>query len=493
MTQTAKPAVGVEQVLEAIKPIAAQVTAVAEAQVSMRKEWDDHKKAVATPQYTNGVDPALFHISRGPLAKDSAPYSFIRAAALANKYLEPEQAKYEKHVSDSLKKAMPRLGRDVGAHPQSFLVPFSSYHMPAPESDEDARNVTEAFVRVKAWDQSQFDPVEAERAYARAGLGGYFKKAMGTVSSTAGEALIGFPTLGELIDLQRNMEAFSNAGAREIGLPENGRISFPRQTAGATAYWIPEANTITESQQTTGNLLLEAKKLAVFVKVNNELLKFAPSPGTEGFIRYDMARVSALKADLAMLEGTGGAQIKGLIKYDTASSWTSGTDKVLLLTAGVAGANGDTMQAGDVFRLMEALPDEIEATAWIMRRQLYSALVQRQADAVAAGDQKGLFLFGVNREAGNGIGGTLGGIKAVKSSQVSVTRSKGSASNLTYAATGYFPDWIIGRFGVMEFLSNGLGDTPFQNDQTWLRGIQRLDAGPRHLASFAWMDTLQVA
>ena len=32
-------------------------------------------------------------------------------------------------------------------------------------------------------------------------------------------------------------------------------------------------------------------------------------------MRFDMARAAALKADLAMLEGTGGTQIKGLITY----------------------------------------------------------------------------------------------------------------------------------------------------------------------------------
>ena len=52
----------------------------------------------------------------------------------------------------------------------------------------------------------------------------------------------------------------------------------------------------------------------MFVKVNNELMRFA-SPSAEGLVRLDMARVAALKADLAMLEGTGGTQIKGLLTY----------------------------------------------------------------------------------------------------------------------------------------------------------------------------------
>lgn len=47
--------------------------------------------------------------------------------------------------------------------------------------------------------------------------------------------------------------------------------------------------------------------------------------------------------------------------------------------------------------------------------------------------------------------------------------------------------------GVMEFLASGHGDTALANDQTFLRGIQHLDAGPRHQASFVLCDQLLVA
>src|SRR5207247_4903329 len=129
---------------------------------------------------------------------------------------------------------------------------------------------------------------------------------------------------GELIDLQRFLEAVASAGAQEIGLPPNGRSQFPKLSGGSTAYWIGEASSITESTPSTGNLDLQAKKLGIFVKINNELLRFA-SPSAEGLVRMDMARVAALKADLAMLEGTGGTQIKGLITYSDITTHTAST------------------------------------------------------------------------------------------------------------------------------------------------------------------------
>jgi hypothetical protein len=59
-----------------------------------------------------------------------------------------------------------------------------------------------------------------------------------------------------------------------------------------------------------------------------------------------------------------------------------------------------------------------------------------------------------------------------------------NCTDLTYVVLGYFPDWIVARMGVMEFLASGLGDSALQNDQTYLRGIQHVDAGPRHLRCY---------
>ena len=60
----------------------------------------------------------------------------------------------------------------------------------------------------------------------------------------------------------------------------------------------------------------------------------------------------------------------------------------------------------------------------------------------------------------------LYGTRVVRSSQVSNTRAKGTGTDLTYILLGYFPDWVVARMGVMEFLASGLGDTALQNDQT---------------------------
>ncbi len=416
----------------------------------------------------------------GPVCADSAGYSVLKAAAFALGFVGPEQAKEEIHAHHQLRDLYASYGFMPHHGQQSFLVPLASAHLPVFEP-QGLRLRDELHQKMTA-QAARFDPDEADWIARRAGGVNPRFKALGTTDDTAGGTFVPLPMLGELIDLQRSMEVFASAGAREVALPPNGRVQFPKLTAASTAYWVGEGSPITESQPATGNLDLQAKKLGVFVKLNNELLRFA-SPSAEGLVRFDMARAAALKADLAMLEGTGGTQIKGVISYSGITTHVAST----------TGANGDTFTPADVALMESKLPDAVDApTAWVMRKAMFAALMNRRADAVTASDGKGPFLFR-NTDATAGPPAELYGTRVVRSSQVSAARTKGSGTNLTYILLGYFPDWVVARMGVMEFLASGLGDTALQNDMTYLRGIQHIDAGPRQAASFVLCDTLVVA
>src|SRR6476620_3996665 len=363
----------------------------------------------------------------GPVCADSAGYSVLKAAAFALGFVGPEQAKEEIHTHQQLRDLYAGYGFTPHHGQQSFLVPLASAHLPVFEP-QGQRLRAELRQKMTA-NAAKFDPDEADWIGRRLNP---HRKALGTTSDTAGGTFVPLPMLGELIDLQRSLEVFATAGAQEVALPPNGRVQFPKLTAASTAYWVGEGNAITESQPTTGNLDLQAKKLGVFVKLTNELLRFA-SPSAEGLVRFDMARAAALKADLAMLEGTGGTQIKGLITYAGIATHTAST----------TGANGDTFTPADVALMDSKLPDAVDApTAWVMRKAMFAALMNRRADAVSLADGKGPFLF---RDTGAAAAppADLYGTKVVRSSQVSAARVKGSGTNLTYILLGYFPDWRV--------------------------------------------------
>ena len=465
----------VEQVLTQVKELKTTIE-------TQGKELTALKEKASQPVYPSGIDPArLFYAVNGPIPKDSEGYSIMKAIAWAQKWITRDECKLEADTHDKLKDWYTRKGFAVYHQSGSILVPFSTKHMPPPETDAESKLVNETRMQIKAH-QGKFDPDEAE--WVNKKLSGHFTKALGTIADSAGGVLVGFPTLGELIELQRNMEVFPKAGASEIALPANGRIQFPKLTGGSIAYAVGEAAAITESTQATGYLDLVGKKYAVLTKLNNELLRFA-SPTTEGLVRMDMSRQAALKMDLDMLEGTGGTAIKGLLTYNGQTAWSQGNDKLITYTV-----TSNTFQPNDPADMEANMADEVgEPTAWLMRRNMWAKIRNRRWDTITTGDAKGGFVFNLGREAREGIPLELEGVPVVRSSQISNTRGTGAQ---TYVVLGYFPDWVIARFGIMEFLATGLGDTPFVNDQTWLRAIQTCDAGARHASSFVFADAITI-
>lgn len=424
------------------------------------------------------VDRRVPWVTAGPVGQDSAGYSVLKAAAFALGFVGPDQAKEEIHTHNQLRDLYASYGFSPHQGQQSFLVPLASAHLPAFEPQ--GLRLREELRQKMSAQAKRFDPDEADWINRRLGLR---SKNLNTTNDTQGGTFVPHPMLGELIDLQRSLEVFAAAGAQEVALPPNGRVQFPKLTGASTAYWIGEGYPITDSQPSTGNLDLHAKKLAVLVKINNELLRFA-SPSAEGLVRFDMVRAAALKADLAMLEGTGGTQIKGLLTYAGIGNHPASTP----------GTDGDTFEPADVALMEAMLPDAVDApTAWVMRKAMFAALMNRRTDVLADGDGLGQFLFRQERGTSSAPPSDLYGTRVIRSSQVSATRTKGDGTDLTYMLLGYFPDWVIARMGVMEFLASAHGDTAIQNDMTFLRGIQHIDAGPRQAASFVVCDKLVVA
>jgi HK97 family phage major capsid protein/HK97 family phage prohead protease len=123
-------------------------------------------------------------------------------------------------------------------------------------------------------------------------------------TSTAGGNLVSAELLsGSFIDLLRNRMAMMQAGVTMLsGL--QGNISIPRQSSAATAYWVGEGSSPTESQQAIDQVNMTPKTVGAFVDYSRRLL-LQSSIDVEGMIRSDLARVIALELDRAAIYGTG--------------------------------------------------------------------------------------------------------------------------------------------------------------------------------------------
>jgi HK97 family phage major capsid protein/HK97 family phage prohead protease len=141
-------------------------------------------------------------------------------------------------------------------------------------------------------------------------------------TSTAGGNLVAPELLsGSFIDLLRNRMAMMQAGVTMLsGL--QGNIAIPRQSSAATAYWVGENASPTESQQAIDQVNMTPKTVGAYVDYSRRLLLQA-SVDVEAMVRNDLARVIALELDRAAIYGTGSTnQPLGLVNTTGIGSQT---------------------------------------------------------------------------------------------------------------------------------------------------------------------------
>lgn len=270
-----------------------------------------------------------------------------------------------------------------------------------------------------------------------------------TVASAAGGGyLVETQNLG-FIDLLRNRSVAFNMGAiRLSGL--QGSITVPKQTAGATAYWLStEATAITEGNQTFGQMALSPKTVGAYTEISRQLL-LQSSPDAEGIVTADLAAQVALAADLAVLNGSGSSgQPTGIIGTSGVGSTTATTvdyGKVLDFQTDVAAANimpttGGYVTTSAVSRIL-------------MTKQRFSSTDTPLWE-------------------GTLWDGRMAGFRAMSSEQV---------------PSGYmiFGDWnkvVVAEWGVLEVSVN-----PFANFAAGIIGVRAMysmDVGVRYPAAFS--------
>lgn len=421
---------------------------------------------------------------KGEDALTSRGFSFAKMIGVLAGAIEPSEAKVEiNEVHQKLHNAVVADRGDAGYAYKGggmtginrFLAPLSTSFLPGAWVDREFRNELKSMVAagMDGADQDEMSWIRKKQLKAM----GYGQKDLSWLNETLGGALVAPPEQGELIELLRNKEALVNAGARTVPLPPQGRLKFPRQTGASLTYWVGENAPITQSEIGTGEVTLQAKKLAVLIKAPNELIRFA-SPAAEALIRDDMTKSLALGLDLACLEGAGGDNRPlGIINRPNINV--------------VAPSVANTLKANDIYRLIAAVEESnAEFEGFVMRPKTLYRYYQLRFDTVAAGDAAGGFIFNLIREAGDGVKPMLGGYPITKSTQVS--QSRGTSGSNTYVLGGMFSDLLIGMFGAIEFAATTMGDTAFTNDQTWVRGILSADSAPRHESAFVLLDDVAV-
>jgi HK97 family phage major capsid protein/HK97 family phage prohead protease len=360
----------------------------------------------------------------GLTEKETKNFSFIRALnALANPTDSKAQnaAKFEREVSDA-------VGTKMGKSAQGFFV-----------------------------------PAEVQRRDLTVGTnadGGY----------TVGTNLLS----GSFIDMLRNKMMVQRMGAQFLtGL--TGQIAIPRQTGGATAYWVAESGAPTESKQAFDQVTMTPKTLGAFTDISRKLL-LQSSIDVEGFVRNDLATVVALAIDLAAINGSG----------------SSNQPTGILATSGIGDVAGGTNGL---------------APTWAHIIELWSDLANANADFGSMGVLTNAKVIGklMSTLKASGVAGyicedfpgtdgmtNIGGLRAGVSNQVPSNLTKGTSSGVCSAIiNGNWSDLIIGQWGTLDLMVDPY--TGSTSGTVRVVALQDVDIAVRHAESFTAMkDALTV-
>lgn len=303
-------------------------------------------------------------------------------------------------------------------------------------------------------------PFECEvmREGAKAKYAG--QRALSSDVDSAGGYVVPDQYMAELIELLRARTVIDKVGASRLSGLSGGSAMIPKQTGGATSYWVAEAGTITESQQTVGLVEVKPRELAGLVKASARLLRLS-NPGVEQMVREDLARVLALRLDLACLEGTGGLQPLGIVNAPGIN--TISIDAV-----------PDFDDLNDMLYQVELDNADMGSLAFVFHPRTLNTLRK-------AKDANGQYYIEPN-PSNTPMKGSLLGFPYFTSTQVPI--NLGGATDESRIFFGNWKDLLVAEWASLELAASDQTSDAFERRQVWLRAIMEVDVAVRHAESF---------
>jgi HK97 family phage major capsid protein/HK97 family phage prohead protease len=282
-------------------------------------------------------------------------------------------------------------------------------------------------------------------------------------TATAGGNLVATMQMPDnFVDVLRTKSVALELGATVLpGLI--GDVSIPTRTAGATAYFVAESGSVTESTGTFGTISMSPKVMGAYSKFSH-LMKLQATPEIEGLIRDDFISTLATKLDSVALNGGGSNEPDGILQTTGIGSVAIGTnggaitlDKVLDLKQTVAVDNADVANC-----------------AFVTNTAVENAL-SKLKDGNSA--------YHLNPYAGAVGEQQLANRSFMVTNNVPSNLTKGSSSGVCSAMIyGNFSDLLIGIFGEVEILVDPY--SAMQTGVTAVRILQAVDIKVRHAESF---------
>lgn len=280
------------------------------------------------------------------------------------------------------------------------------------------------------------------------------KRDLSTLTGGAGAFTVESSVLGtELVALLRHRMYAMAAGARYLGGLQ-GNVLIPRHIGPGTAYWLAENASVTESDQSFGQLTLSPHTLMAQTKYSKQLLAQS-SIDVEGLVRSDLNYIIAIALDLAALAGTGlNGQPIGIYNASSLAA-QAGTDTTLsAITFGgtATWANVILMES-----LVASLDADVDNMAYITTPL---ARGKWKGNAKVSGFPSFLWESGGVKWDNGGKAtdqGTVNGYRAYATNQltnVTINAGTGAGTNANGCIFGNFNDLLIANWAGIDVVTD---------------------------------------
>jgi HK97 family phage major capsid protein len=250
-----------------------------------------------------------------------------------------------------------------------------------------------------------------------------------------------------------------------------GDTTFSTQATGATPYWVAESTAVTESNQTFGQVTLQAKTLGTFTDMSRKAL-MNTVPSIEQVVREDLLATIATEIDRVCLEGYdagNAAEPVGVIN-------TSGIGNV---TTAADGAALTWTDCTNIWKAVATDNADTDSMAWITSPSVVAHMMNIDRAS------------GANNFILNDLKDGLLGFPIRVTTQSPDDLGQGSGTNLSALTLGNWADLLVGFWGGLTL---NVDDTTLGTQGARrIICLQDMDCAVRHAASFAGTDDINTA
>lgn len=298
------------------------------------------------------------------------------------------------------------------------------------------------------------------------------KAGQNTQDNSAGGFIVPREVSQDIIELLRPESVLIKLGATVLSDLSGGSWEVPAGKGGIVTYWVGEGLSVTESEESFGQVILRPKEIAAMVRMSLNFAKRA-RPDAENYIRGRLAQELALAIDLAGFMGTGG-------DYQPYGLWN---------IAGISEVNvGDLTDGGEfkpehIVDLEGKLEDSeaLRGRLGLLWHPKMKRKLKKERIANFTGQTDGNYVFpGFDDKS---LAEFLG-YEFETTTQLPTNIVVGADSDVSPIFFGNWQDFLLGQWGNLEIaVATQAGDV-FEKRQMLMRISQEVDCNVARKESF---------